>query len=407
MLRRAADARRAHRARRDGARRPVQVASSSRSTTAATRSTPTRRGVSAGDPHRRAAAAERDPGRVLAGRRAGSRAAPAAARGRLRLRADRAAARARHRDRRHRARRTASRAAATARTTCRAPRTWPTAARSRSTTRACTRRPRRVARRARGDPRRRGRRRAPPSRPRDGSCTPTTPRSGCSAIAERRGAAVGAADARSARGSRCSTRTASALPLDRLPGRRALAGERPAAADRPLPPPRRARRTAGRACSRRRCSTQDGRVRLAINVIEDITDLKRAEQGHRFLAEASRVLARSLDYEETLRAVARLAVPEIADWCAVDVRGRRRASSASRSRTSTRRASALAREVQRALPGRPDARTPGVWGVLRRGARRAVPRDPGRAARAGGAATRSTCELIRTRRACARRCWCR
>ena len=32
-------------------------------------------------------------------------------------------------------------------------------------------------------------------------------------------------------------------------------------------------------------------MRLAINVIEDITDIKRAEQGHRFLAEASRVLA--------------------------------------------------------------------------------------------------------------------
>ena len=59
-------------------------------------------------------------------------------------------------------------------------------------------------------------------------------------------------------------------------------------------------------------------MRLAINVIEDITELKRAEQGQRFLAEAGRVLAGSLDYEETLAAVARLAVPDIADWCAVD-----------------------------------------------------------------------------------------
>ena len=46
---------------------------------------------------------------------------------------------------------------------------------------------------------------------------------------------------------------------------------------------------------------EDGTVRLAINVIEDITELKRAEQGQRFLAEAGRVLAGSLDYEETLR----------------------------------------------------------------------------------------------------------
>src|SRR3954471_17558260 len=38
-----------------------------------------------------------------------------------------------------------------------------------------------------------------------------------------------------------------------------------------------------------------------------------------FLAEASSVLARSLDYERTLAEVVQLAVPEFADWCAVDV----------------------------------------------------------------------------------------
>jgi signal transduction histidine kinase len=39
----------------------------------------------------------------------------------------------------------------------------------------------------------------------------------------------------------------------------------------------------------------------------------------RFLAEASRVLGESIDYEATLKTVARLAVPEIADWCVVDL----------------------------------------------------------------------------------------
>ena len=48
----------------------------------------------------------------------------------------------------------------------------------------------------------------------------------------------------------------------------------------------------------------DGTVRLAINVIEDITELKQVEQAQRFLAEASRVLAGSLDYEATLAAIA-------------------------------------------------------------------------------------------------------
>lgn len=44
-----------------------------------------------------------------------------------------------------------------------------------------------------------------------------------------------------------------------------------------------------------------------------------AEQRQRFLSEASRVLGESIDYEATLSAVARLAVPDIADWCVVDL----------------------------------------------------------------------------------------
>jgi signal transduction histidine kinase/GAF domain-containing protein len=44
-----------------------------------------------------------------------------------------------------------------------------------------------------------------------------------------------------------------------------------------------------------------------------------ADDGVRFLAEAGQALARSLDWEETLVQVARLAVPALADWCIVDV----------------------------------------------------------------------------------------
>jgi PAS domain S-box-containing protein len=44
-----------------------------------------------------------------------------------------------------------------------------------------------------------------------------------------------------------------------------------------------------------------------------------ARQRAAFLAEAGAALGASLDYEATLTAVARLAVPTIADWCAVDV----------------------------------------------------------------------------------------
>lgn len=38
-----------------------------------------------------------------------------------------------------------------------------------------------------------------------------------------------------------------------------------------------------------------------------------------FLTQAARTLTSSLDFEETLKLVARLAVPVIADWCVVDI----------------------------------------------------------------------------------------
>src|SRR5262245_50579099 len=51
----------------------------------------------------------------------------------------------------------------------------------------------------------------------------------------------------------------------------------------------------------------------------EVVERQRAEQALRFLAEASSLLAESIDYEEPLSNVARLAVPLIADWCAIDV----------------------------------------------------------------------------------------
>jgi PAS domain S-box-containing protein len=62
-----------------------------------------------------------------------------------------------------------------------------------------------------------------------------------------------------------------------------------------------------------------GQVLYAVNVFENITEVKRVELTESFMAEASRVLASSMDYGETLKRVAQLAVPQIADWCAVDL----------------------------------------------------------------------------------------
>ena len=53
--------------------------------------------------------------------------------------------------------------------------------------------------------------------------------------------------------------------------------------------------------------------------VTDITERKRAEEALRLLAEASAELSSSLDYRATLARVARLAVPQLADWCAVHI----------------------------------------------------------------------------------------
>jgi PAS domain S-box-containing protein len=63
----------------------------------------------------------------------------------------------------------------------------------------------------------------------------------------------------------------------------------------------------------------DGQTVAAVTIIEDITRERVAELRDRFMAQASETLMSSLDYEETLRNVARLAVPEIADWCVVEL----------------------------------------------------------------------------------------
>jgi PAS domain S-box-containing protein len=64
--------------------------------------------------------------------------------------------------------------------------------------------------------------------------------------------------------------------------------------------------------------TADGVVQLVVNVFHDITKERQAEERIQFLAEASTLLASSLDYEATLADLARLLVPRLADYCIVD-----------------------------------------------------------------------------------------
>jgi PAS domain S-box-containing protein len=62
-----------------------------------------------------------------------------------------------------------------------------------------------------------------------------------------------------------------------------------------------------------------GGRRLVLETNRDVTQANRNRERATFLAEIGKVLAGSLDYEATLTAIADLAVPAIADWCAVDI----------------------------------------------------------------------------------------
>ncbi len=55
--------------------------------------------------------------------------------------------------------------------------------------------------------------------------------------------------------------------------------------------------------------------------LRDITERRRAETERTFLAEVGPALAAVLDVRKTLATLARLAVPRLADWCAVDMLG--------------------------------------------------------------------------------------
>ncbi len=62
------------------------------------------------------------------------------------------------------------------------------------------------------------------------------------------------------------------------------------------------------------------RVRAENELQLDLARRVLAEKRANFLAEVSKVLASSLDYETTLEHVAQLVVGELADWCTIDVR---------------------------------------------------------------------------------------
>jgi PAS domain S-box-containing protein len=63
----------------------------------------------------------------------------------------------------------------------------------------------------------------------------------------------------------------------------------------------------------------EGNVSEWVSTTTDIHDAKVSDDARRFLAKATELFSSSLNYEDTLKTLTSLAVPEMADWCTVDI----------------------------------------------------------------------------------------
>jgi PAS domain S-box-containing protein len=109
-----------------------------------------------------------------------------------------------------------------------------------------------------------------------------------------------------------------------------------------------------------------GEIEFWVGTATDIDAQKRTEQAQDFLLRAGAELFESPDYRRTLPAVAQFAVPEIADWCRVELVERDGSIRTIALVHSDPTKVAAAREVDARYPARPDAPT-GAAGVIRRG----------------------------------------
>jgi PAS domain S-box-containing protein len=115
-----------------------------------------------------------------------------------------------------------------------------------------------------------------------------------------------------------------------------------------------------------------GAVVAVVVTTYDVTEQRRQELGRRFLNEAASLLAGSLDYETTLRNVARLAIPTLADWCTIEVLredGRIDRLAVEHLRPEKSR---LARDIARRYPSDPRAEV-GAARVIRTGQPELIP----------------------------------
>ncbi len=143
------------------------------------------------------------------------------------------------------------------------------------------------------------------------------------------------------------------LQLDQLPGRRALEGEE--APEALIHFIDRARGIERWSLVRSVAIQNEASARYVVNAFQDVTKLKQREVSLRVLADAADVLGRSSDYGETLQDLADTVVPELADWCVVDVLDAGRTNRVAVAHADAAKV-ALANELQMRYP--PDPNSP-------------------------------------------------
>jgi PAS domain S-box-containing protein len=119
----------------------------------------------------------------------------------------------------------------------------------------------------------------------------------------------------------------------------------------------------------------DGEIREWVGQHADLTERKLLEERQRFLIEAGTLLSSSLHYETTLASVAQLAVPTLADWCAIDLLDDSGAIHRVEVAHPDPAMRQLALELEQRYPADPEATT-GVPQVLRTGEPELVPEIP-------------------------------
>ena len=108
------------------------------------------------------------------------------------------------------------------------------------------------------------------------------------------------------------------MPVERLPGRRAMLGE-----PNPVEVIRFQRVDIASddhwSLVHATPVYREGRLHAVINVFQDITDLKRREIELAILSRVGELVGQSADYQTTLQSLAQVVIPDLADWCVVDV----------------------------------------------------------------------------------------